>query len=318
MPSLTICMSHTPLRGHFDPPVYTLTAISEAIEEVREKIRAFSPDLVFLFAPDHYNGFFYHLMPQFCVGVAADAIGDFGTARGPISVPRTLALNCANALLGAGVDVAVSYRMKVDHGFADPLNELFGTLNGIETIPVFINAVSPPLAPFRRSRLLGEAVGRFAATLDRRVLFLGSGGLSHEPPVPRLSSASPALTELLIEGGTPSEAQTQAREDRVIDAAKRLVRGDPSIKSLNPRWDRGFLDTIQSNDLGVFDGYSDEEVSRDAGESAHEVRTWIAAVSALAASGEFTSTVHLYEAVPEWIAGFAVMSAEPIASVTRN
>jgi 2,3-dihydroxyphenylpropionate 1,2-dioxygenase len=28
--------------------------------------------------------------------------------------------------------------------------------------------------------------------------------------------------------------------------------------------------------------------------------------------------VHLYEAVPEWIAGFAVMSAEPIASVTRN
>ncbi|MCW2535178.1 MAG: 3-(2,3-dihydroxyphenyl) propionic acid dioxygenase, partial [Modestobacter sp.] len=36
--------------------------------------------------------------------------------------------------------------------------------------------VAEPLGPVSRVRRLGEAIGRAAATLDRRVLLLGSGG----------------------------------------------------------------------------------------------------------------------------------------------
>ena len=32
----------------------------------------FTPDLVVVFGPDHFNGFFYELMPAFCIGTAAE------------------------------------------------------------------------------------------------------------------------------------------------------------------------------------------------------------------------------------------------------
>jgi 2,3-dihydroxyphenylpropionate 1,2-dioxygenase len=46
------------------------------------------------------------------------------------------------------------------------------------------------------------------------------------------------------------------------------------------------------------------------GGSAHEVRTWIAAYASLAATGKYEMTSRFYEAIPAWIAGFAVTTAE--------
>ncbi|PCR45241.1 hypothetical protein CQA88_32190, partial [Klebsiella pneumoniae] len=37
--------------------------------------------------------------------------------------------------------------------------------------------LAAPLPGFQRTRLLGEAMGRFLNTLNKRVLILGSGGL---------------------------------------------------------------------------------------------------------------------------------------------
>ncbi|MCP6589060.1 3-carboxyethylcatechol 2,3-dioxygenase, partial [Klebsiella pneumoniae] len=76
------------------------------------------------------------------------------------------------------------YCMQVDHGFAQPLEFLLGGLDTLPVLPVFINGVASPLPGFQRTRMLGEAVGRFLTTLNKRVLILGSGGLSHQPPVP--------------------------------------------------------------------------------------------------------------------------------------
>ncbi|SHS45581.1 Putative 3-(2,3-dihydroxyphenyl) propionic acid dioxygenase [Mycobacteroides abscessus subsp. abscessus] len=47
----------------------------------------------------------------------------------------------------------------------------------------------------------------------------------------------------------------------------------------------------------------------EGGGSAHEVRTWVAAYSSLAASGPYQMLTRFYAAVPEWIAGFAVSTA---------
>ncbi|VTU34243.1 2,3-dihydroxyphenylpropionate/2, 3-dihydroxicinnamic acid 1,2-dioxygenase [Variovorax sp. PBS-H4] len=105
-----------------------MAEIDAQIEAVRDRVRAFAPELVVLFAPDHFNGFFYDLMPPFCIGTAASAIGDFGTVAGELSVPTALASACAASLLEQGIDVAVSHRMRVDHGFANPLQDIFGGL----------------------------------------------------------------------------------------------------------------------------------------------------------------------------------------------
>ena len=180
------CMSHSPLVGYVDPAAEVLAEVDGVVAGARERIERFAPELVILFAPDHYNGFFYDLMPSFCIGMAAHAIGDYASAAGPLDVPKELAEACAAAVLEAGVDAAVSYRMQVDHGFAQPLELLLGGLDRCPVIPVFINAVAMPLPSFQRARLFGEAIGRFARTLDKRVLLLASGGLSHQPPVPEL------------------------------------------------------------------------------------------------------------------------------------
>lgn len=123
-------------------------------------------------------------MPPFCLGVGATAIGDFASAAGDLPVPAELAEACAHAILNSGIDLAVSYNMQVDHGFAQPLEFLLGGTDRVPVLPVFINGVAAPLPGFQRTRLLGEAMGRFLNTLNKRVLILGSGGLSHQPPVP--------------------------------------------------------------------------------------------------------------------------------------
>ena len=41
------------------------------------------------FAPDHYNGFFYRLMPPFCIGYAAESIGDYDSQVGRSTSPKT-------------------------------------------------------------------------------------------------------------------------------------------------------------------------------------------------------------------------------------
>ena len=138
------CLSHSPLVGYVDPAQEVLDEGNGVIASARERIAAFSPELVVLFAPDHYNGFFYDVMPPFCLGVGATAIGDFGSAAGELPVPVELAEACAHAVMKSGIDLAVSYCMQVDHGFAQPLEFLLGGLDKVPVLPVFINGVATP------------------------------------------------------------------------------------------------------------------------------------------------------------------------------
>ena len=248
------CLSHTPLVGYVDPEPHVLAEVDAVISDARERIARFDPQLVVLFGPDHYNGFFYDVMPAFCIGMAAHAIGDFDTAAGPLEVPKTLAESCAQAVLEAGVDTAVSYRMQVDHGFAQPLELLLGGLHNCPVIPVFINSVAIPLPSFKRARLLGEAIGQWAKSLDKRVLFLASGGLSHQPPVPELAKVDARMADRLMGSGRQLPAdERQARQDRVIQAARVFVDDPYSLHPLNPTWDKQFLDTLEQGRMSDLD-----------------------------------------------------------------
>ncbi|MDB5458514.1 MAG: mhpB [Caulobacteraceae bacterium] len=314
MSVLSALLSHTPLRGMLDPEPIVVAEIEAAVDALRARVTAFDPEIVFLFAPDHFNGFFYDLMPQFCIGVAAEALGDFGSLSGPVNVATVEAEACVRSVLAAEVDVAISYRMQIDHGFTEPLKALFGSLTSPPIVPIFINSVAPPFASCKRARLLGEAVGKYAATLDKRVLFVGSGGLSHEPPVPQIKGADPEIVRRLIDGRNPDEAVTTARLTRLMAAARNLAAADPAVKPLNPEWDRRFIALATQGDAQVFDQFKNDEINREAGASAHEVRTWIAALAATGAGERYEFHSHYYRPVPEWIAGFAIASANRLAA----
>jgi 2,3-dihydroxyphenylpropionate 1,2-dioxygenase len=316
MPIHLECLSHTPLHGYFDPPPQVVAEVERVGRAARERVEAFQPELIVVFAPDHFNGFFYDVMPPFCIGARAQAIGDFKSLAGTLPVPGELAHALAENVLESDIDVALSYRMQVDHGCAQALEVLTGGLDRYPVIPVFINSVAPPMATLRRARLLGDAIGRFFARTNRRVLVVGSGGISHEPPVPELIGATPEVAERLIAGRNPTPDSRAARQARTVAAAQSFTAGDSPLHPLNPDWDRAFLAHLASGELTAVDGMTNAAITRDGGKSAHEIRTWVAAFGALAAIGPYQASLDFYRPIPEWIAGFAAMHATPTTAAS--
>ena len=70
-----------------------------------------------------------------------------------------------------------------------------------------------------------------------------------------------------------------------------------------------FLDLLDSQRLSEVDAWDNGWIAEQAGNSAHEVRTWVAAFAALAAQGSYRTADHFYRAAPELIAGFAIRTA---------
>jgi 2,3-dihydroxyphenylpropionate 1,2-dioxygenase len=305
------CMSHSPLLNLPGPSPELLDDIDSAVKDARRFVRAFDPELVVIFSPDHYNGFFYRVMPPFCIGTAATGVGDYGTHQGPLNVPGDIADECAKALWDNGVDVAISASMDVDHGTVQPLQALFDDITAVPVLPVFINSVATPLGPIKRTRALGTAIGHYLATLNKRVLVVGSGGLSHDPPVPTLATAPPAALGRIVHGEPMTAEQRSARQTAVMAAAHDFAHGQSPLRPLNPDWDEALLELLDTNRVAEVDDWSNSWIAAEAGNSAHEVRTWIAAFAALATQGPYETKLRYYRPAPELIAGFAVRTAVP-------
>jgi 2,3-dihydroxyphenylpropionate 1,2-dioxygenase len=203
----------------------------------------------------------------------------------------------------------ISHRLQVDHGCTQTLEETTGSLTRYPVIPIIINSVAPPFGPYRRVRKLGNAVGKFIAMLNKRVLILGTGGLSHEPPVPLLAGANEDISNFLIAGRNPTPEFRAARQARTL--ATGMVFGKPEceLTPLNPAWDQDFMDLLIRGQLEKCDAFDIEEISKAAGRSTHEIRTWVAAFAAMAANGPYNAHQDYYRPINEWIAGYGVLSA---------
>lgn len=303
------CLSHTPLRGLNDPGAEVVAEVDAALAKSRADVEAFAPELIVIFAPDHYNGLFYDLMPPFVIATAAESVADYQTLPGPVRVPAELAQDLARHVLDSDVDVAISHRLQVDHGCTQALEEMTGSLTRYPTIPIIINSVAPPFAPYRRVVKLGEAVGHFIAKLDRRVLILGTGGLSHEPPVPLISGAPEEIRDFLIAGRNPTPEARAARQARTIAAGQIYGTPNSPLTPLNPEWDQDFMNLLLHGEVALADGFNIEEISKRAGRSTHEIRTWVAAFAAMGAIGPYRARQDYYRPINEWIAGYGMLSA---------
>ena len=318
MPVKLICASHSPLMEFASPQrAEQETNVRAAFEKMAAEVKAFDPTLIITFGPDHFNGFFYDLMPSFCVGIRATAAGDwnYGAENNKINVPEETALHLVRRVLDEGVDVAYSYRMQADHGVTQPLHFLCdGQLDRYPTIPVFINGAAAPMPTTKRTVALGRAIGQFIKSLNlenERVLILGTGGLSHDPPTPQMGSVPPEVEEFLIAGRNPSTEARHARQAKIIAVGQKLAAGDTSVVvPLNAAWDIALLETFKNADFAAIEAMTEAEIRRDGGRGGQEVRSWIAAFAALSELGEYHMTTQVYEAISEWIAGFGIVSAE--------
>ena len=308
MTTALVCASHSPLLYCHAKPPDDWAALQRVFEERKQAIRQFNPELVFAFGADHFNGFFLKLMPAFCVGLKATAVADIGGFAGPLDVPVKLATDAINYLRRSDIDPAVSADMRIDHAFSQTLHNLTGGLDAISTVPIFINAISEPYVPFRRSRLLGEAVGRFAADVGQRVLFLASGGMSHNPrryyPVP--GEGSPEVTAWQQTGGEDPASLSADEWLNLLEVmhhegAEMIVRGERTAKDmrLNRAADERFLAVLSAFELEAFDAWDPATLVEEAGIGSMELHTWIAATAAHKAAGGSAPVTDFYSVAPE-------------------
>jgi len=300
-------MTHTPILGMVPLPPGIDTELPAALAEVSTKVRAWAPDRIVMIGPDHYNGFFNELMPAFAIGTEASAVGDYKTMAGPLKVDSAAALGLADWLMDHDFDVAVSHRMRVDHGFSQNLEQLFGALDAVPVVPIFLNSVAPPVMRVKRARALGAEIGRFLDTLPGRTLVIGSGGLSHEPPVPTLAGADAATRERIIVKREATQEERDIKTARVRDAGLAFAAGTAPIKALNPAWDKVWMDALESGNLDALMGTSEASIVKDAGLSGNESKTWLIARAAMPAGVPLVSAQRFYREIKVLIAGYGIL-----------
>ncbi|MAX28874.1 MAG: 3-(2,3-dihydroxyphenyl)propionate dioxygenase [Thiotrichales bacterium] len=302
--------SHTPLKDYCE----VAPAVSESVEsahiDLRNWVDEYQPELVIAIGPDHFNGFFYGLMPSFCVGMSTEAVGDWNTPQGELPSSEELATKLLAYSHRSGVDLAYSHNMRVDHGISQFLHELFEWRMLPPIIPIFVNCAAAPRPPLARVLELGRIIGQFARAQSLRVLVTASGGLSHDPPIPSITTASGKLRERLIKGGDLSAEARQARQEIVVQEAMKQRQGESLRLPLNPEWDRTFINNLQRFDFDSLLSLSDEDITSAAGCGAHEIRAWLTGASAAKECGITKLDLLLYLPIPEWVAGYGIMRGQ--------
>lgn len=305
----SVCLSHSPLKDRTRPDPCIEGRYNTALTAAAGIVAELEPDLTVIIYPDHINGFFYGLLPSFCVGMEGVSIGDYGTAAGKLDISQERAADLARSVLDSGVDVAISHSMQVDHGAVQPLEMLSETHPLQKIIPIFVNCAAPPLPTFVRARALGQAVGDWARDAPERILFIGSGGLSHDPPMADLSTATPEMRDRLISGLPLNHSQRFARQSRALTEGNAMAVGKSRLLPANAAWDRKLMDAFLSGDLKVLDDCSQAEISAAGGRGGHEARTWVAALAALGSG--YAAQSLFCEVIDEWITGMGILTATP-------
>lgn len=296
-------LSHSPLMNRTADEI----ANSELIARFRSSARAMGqrvnesrPDVVIVFGPDHFRTLFYDLLPAFLIGTGdVQGWGDWNTPTGPFRTHPELARHIHTELLDEDFDPASSRDLKVDHGITQAV-ELLGIAD-LPIIPILINCAAPPLPTPLRCFVWGAAVARAVRSYGRdlNVAIVGSGGLSHDPPLPAIDSANPETVRQAVHGRDLGFSQDREREERLVKRVRELSGG------IQERWDREVLEAFGTGTVGALaDDLSTESILKDAGRGGQEVRTWIAVSGAL---GDPAMEQVFYEPIPALITGMGAV-----------
>ena len=153
---------------------------------IREWLARERPDAAVVFYNDHGLNFFLDKMPTFAIGAAERYVNaDEGwgiPTLAPFAGDQDLSWQLIEQLIGADFDLTTCQEMLVDHAFTLPMKLLWPDGDAPPAVPLSINTVQFPLPGARRVWALGQAVGEAvrAWDSDKRVVVIGTGGLSHQ------------------------------------------------------------------------------------------------------------------------------------------
>ena len=304
---LGVGASHSTLMNtNWDDVVHTDRAerFRDGLRAARDAVAAARADTVVLVGSNHFRGFWLDLVPAFTVGVGeCVASGESGTPGGPQRVDVPLARHVAQSLVDDEFDVAFSARMQIDHGQSHAIQYVLDGLD-LPIVPLVVNVFAPPLPSLRRCDALGAAVRRAVEAFeeDRRVVVIGSGGLSHRLPFPDWRTPHGDDEEFLVEAwleGRESWRDYEVRRRQIVRAA---------TASINDAFDEDFLEQLSSGTVERTLEHTSRSLEALAGNGAQELRTWLVMSAAL---GHAPARRLAYEPMPEWLTGMAVAVLDP-------
>lgn len=276
-------------RGTGDPAAEQ--RIYQAYGQLGEQLRAAEPDAVVVFATDHQTVYKLDHIPAFTIGVSAIArgLGDAGIPARDFPIHQEIAQRLLDGALAAGVDLAFSEDMGIDHSFVTPLLLALGDTAPPPLVPVIQNCNVPPRPPLPRSYRVGRVFREVLAGSAARIAVLGTGGLSHWVGSPQRQAfiRQPAGTRL----STMHEYPVTLDETGPI----------------NDAFDREFLAIAGRGGWAELAAWPPDQLETTAGNGAHEIRNWL---SAAGLAGGAPARTLAYQAIPEWLTGTAVAQFE--------
>lgn len=305
---LGVGASHSTLMNtHWDKVVHTerAEAFRSSLADVRQRLVEAEPDVAVIIGSNHFRGFFLDLIPAFTLGVGeVVAAGEAGTPKGPQKTDPGFAQELAGHLVEAGVEVAISARLQIDHGQSHAIQYLLDGID-IPVVPLVINVFAQPLPTMPRCAELGRALAAAIESVGegRRVAVIASGGLSHQLPWPS-DWADPQNEdeEFLVEAwlnGRGEWERFDKRRREIIVAARPCIFED---------FDHTFLADLEAGHLEKYLELTSEQIEEVAGNGGQELRTWLTMAAAL---GFRPGEALCYSAMPEWLTGMGTAVIDP-------
>jgi len=160
-----------------------------AFAQTVERLKDLDADTVIVIGDDHYTIFGPDCIPSALIGIG-DVDGPFEKWMGAefSQIPTNEPL--ANHIMKFGhqsrehrVDWAVSKALTVDHGIFVPWQYGIKPVDGLKTIPVYINSGVEPLINSQRCYEIGQSIAAAVESWDGagRVAVFGTGGGAHWP-----------------------------------------------------------------------------------------------------------------------------------------
>ena len=206
-----------------------LQRVIDRFDVYSREIESAGADAVVVIGTDHVNQFMADNMPAFLIAKQHHLPATFWNETREFGIPAASYegdVSLADGILRGGLarhfDLAFSNEVRLDHSFHVPLHYLTARL-GLPVVPIYTNAICPPLPLAGRFFALGRALRETIESLPlvRRVAVVSSGHVSLEIGGPRMfgGRVTPEFDEhvtTLIHQGRVDELLETATFERLL------------------------------------------------------------------------------------------------------
>ena len=162
-----------------------------ALEQVRDRCRELDVQAIVMMTGEHFTNFFLDGLPQIAIGLDDEHLGPpevwLQVPKKMVPSDAGLAAHITASLVEQDVQPALSYGMKIDHGFMTVYYWLDNSME-LPMVPIVLNCTTPPLMTVKQFHEFGVKLGNAIRSYDglERVALVAGGGLSHFVGEPRV------------------------------------------------------------------------------------------------------------------------------------